>query len=233
MNKNEAESLSEKVSSGVEALIQRLQDDGVKLGREQAKKIIEEANAQAELILDQATEKAKLLVSQAEQEAGKIRKGGEDALKIAARDIELKLKAKLSETVGDRVKRLINSELKKEDFIQELIIEIASRARKDAALDKEKSITILLPSELIGLEELREHPLELSEGSLSHFVLNVAADVLREGVSFAQSEDGKQGLRIILNEKDIQIDLSDERISEILLEHLQPRFRAILEGAVK
>jgi len=34
-------------------------------------------------------------------------------------------------------------------------------------------------------------------------------------------------------DKDISLDLTDEAIAALLLEHLQPRFRAILEGIVK
>jgi V/A-type H+-transporting ATPase subunit E len=36
-----------------------------------------------------------------------------------------------------------------------------------------------------------------------------------------------------LQEGEIQVDLTPERVAEVLLEHLHPRFRAILEGTVK
>lgn len=233
MNQQSESVLSGKVSSGVEELIQKLHDDGVSAGKEQAQKIIEDAESEAEKIVADAKRSAEKLIEDAQAEATRTRKSGEDALNIAMRDIVLKLKARLSETVGDRVRKLICTDLAQEDFLKALILEVAARARDDAHLDETKSAKFLLPKELIGLEELRQHPLELEEGSLSHFILNVAADVLRDGVSFGESDEFKHGLKIYLEDKDIQIDLSDERISEILLEHLQPRFRAILEGTVK
>lgn len=222
-----------KVSSGVEALIEKLRNDGVEAGKSEANAIIEQAEADAAKIMEDAQEKAGKIVADARAEAQRLQKGGEDALNIAMRDIVLKLKAKLGETVSERVRQLISKELQQEDFLKDLILEVASKARKDSAMDEAGNAKVLLPRNLIGLEELREHPLELQEGSLSHFVLNVASDVLREGVTFGEAEDGKHGLRIYLEDRDIQIDLSDERITEILLEHLQPRFRAILEGMVK
>lgn len=225
--------VTQKVSSGVAELIQKLHDDGVVSGKTEAGKIIKNAKVSAEGILAQATQEAKTIVAKAQTEAAQIRKGGEDALNIAMRDIVLKLKAKLSETVGERVQKLISADLAQDDFLKKLILEVAGRARDEVNLKEAGKARYLLPKELIGLEELREHPLELAEGSLSHFILNVAADVLREGVTFGEAEDTKPGLRIYLQDKDIQVDLSDERISEILLEHLHPRFRAILEGTVK
>lgn len=231
---NKTDTLSSaKVSSGVEELIEKLRNDGVEAGKSEAASLIADAERDAARILEEAKQQAEKIVTDARLEAQRLQKGGEDALNIAMRDIVLKLKAKLNETVSERVKQLIATELEREDFLKDLILEVAGNARKDSAIDKAGKIRILLPKKLIGLEELREHPLELEEGSLSHFILNVASDVLREGVSFGESEEGKHGLRIHLEEKDILIDLSDERIAELLLEHLQPRFRAILEGMVK
>ena len=222
-----------KVSSGVAELIEKLRNDGVEEGKKNAAEIIKNAEDDAEKILQEAKSKAENILADAEQNAQRLRKGGEDALKIAMRDIVLELKAKLSETVSERVHQLISTELAQEDFLKELILVVASRARVESGLDDAGKSVVLLPKDLIGLEELRQHPLELEEGSLSHFILHVASEVLREGVSFGSAEDGKHGLRIHLVDKDIQIDLSDERIAEVLLDHLQPRFRAILEGMVK
>ena len=81
--------------------------------------------------------------------------------------------------------------------------------------------------------ELRRRPEELREGSLSHFVLSVANNVLRDGVSFGTPEDLTGGIRVRLQEGEIQVDLTPEKVAEVLLEHLHPRFRAILEGTVK
>ena len=225
--------VSGKVSSGVEDLIQKLRKDGIEAGKSEAARIVDQAKEEAAQIVNEARSKAEQIVSEADKEADRLKKGGEDSLHIAMRDILLELKAKLTETVSDRVKQLISAELAQEDFLKDLILEVAGRARRDSGMDEAEKISILLPKDLVGLEELRLHPLELRKGGLSHFILNVASDLLREGVTFGETEDGRQGMRIYLEEKDIQIDLTDEGIAQILLEHLQPRFRAILEGMVK
>jgi V/A-type H+-transporting ATPase subunit E len=46
-----------------------------------------------------------------------------------------------------------------------------------------------------------------------------------------QSEAG--GIRVVLTENDLEIDLSDHAIADMLLQHLQPRFRALMQGIIR
>lgn len=223
----------EKISAGVEQLIDRLRDEGVMEGRQRATEIVADAEHRAATIIADAEQTARSMVLQAQQEVERLRRGGEDALAIAMRDIVLKLKAQLSDVIGERVRRLIAKELRQEDFLRMLLLEIAGQVRDENRIDECSKVEVVLPRHLIGLEELRRRPLELEEGSLSHFIVNVAAEELRKGVVFTNSEDLQGGLKIRLVDHDIQIDMTDEKLSELLLEHLQPRFRAMLEGMVK
>jgi V/A-type H+-transporting ATPase subunit E len=43
----------------------------------------------------------------------------------------------------------------------------------------------------------------------------------------------QNGLRVRLVDKEVILDLSDRAVADAILEHLQPRFRALLEGIVK
>lgn len=230
---NDVTPTNAKVSSGVDELIQRLRQEGIDAGNAQAQERIQQAQAEADSVLAEAQKQARDIVAEAKSEAQRLQQAGNEALAIAMRDIVLKLKARLSETVGERVQQLIATQLNQEEFLQALLLELAGRVRRDAKLDEVKNLTVVLPEKLIGLEELRRHPLELQEGSLSHFVLHVAAEVLRDGVEFAQTNELSHGIRLNLRDREMQIDLTDERLAQVLLEHLQPRFRAILEGMVK
>jgi V/A-type H+-transporting ATPase subunit E len=220
-------------SSGVEALIERLRAQGVKAGREEAERIEFAARQRADEILAEAQAKAAGIVEDARQEAKRLCTGGEDALRIAMRDTVLKLKAHLVERMSDQVRRLVAKELSREAFLERLILEVAAHAREDAGVDRGERVEILLPRELVGIEELRRNPLELREGSLSHFVLSLSADILAEGVTFTVADAPGPGIRLSLKDRDIQIELTDAQVTQVLLEHLQPRFRAILEGMVK
>jgi V/A-type H+-transporting ATPase subunit E len=221
------------VSSGVDNLIRRLREDGVAEGKAEAERIIAEARARAAGIVEEAEQKAEQTTSTARREAEAIVNGGQEALHIAMRDTVLTLKGQLNELVSDQVRRLITKEMHKEDFLIRLILEVAGKVRSESELDKEESMEVLLPSSLIGVEDLRKNPLDLSEGTLSHFIVSVANDVLREGIELRNDEGFDCGVRLYLRDKDVQIDLTDEAVANLLLEHLQPRFRAILEGMVR
>lgn len=220
-------------SSGVEALIERLRDEGVADGRRLADELIAEARHEAEGIVAEAKQEAETILHQARAEAEMVRNAGEEALRTAMRDTVLKMKGHLSTRFSEEVRRLVATEMARETFLESLILEVAGRARRDAGLDKAEQIEILLPEDVVGLEELRRHPEKLREGSLSHFVLSIASGLLRDGVELRSNDRLEGGIRISLLEGEIQVDLTPDKVAEVLLEHLHPRFRAILEGTVK
>ncbi len=220
-------------AAGVDALIARLRDEGVAKGRAEAGRIEREAQQAAARLHREAEVEAERVLAEARREAAALKTAGEDALRLAMRDTVLELKSVLTREVNERVHRLITTELKREEFLQQLILEVAGRARDEAGVEAGATMELVLPHELVDIEELRRNPLELREGSLSHFVLAVASEVLGEGVQFTVADDDASGIRIRLQDKHVEIDLTDEKVAELILAHLQPRFRAIVEGTVK
>jgi V/A-type H+-transporting ATPase subunit E len=220
-------------AAGVEALIERLREEGVARGRDEAERLAREAEARAAAIERKARQEADSVLETARREAEALRTAGEDALRLAMRDTVLELRAALTREVNDKVRRLISAELQREAFLQQLILEVARRGRDEVGIEDGDRLDVVLPRELVSLEELRQNPLELREGSLSHFVLAVASEVLGDGVRFTVAEDEQRGIRIRLEDRHLEIDLTEEKVADLIISHLQPRFRAVLEGTVK
>ena len=220
-----------KVSSGVEELLERLRQEGVAAGRAEAERIVADAEARARWLVEQAEEEIERLRKHARSEAAHIEKTGREALATAARDTLLSLKTTLTQRFTGEVKRLVGEELTKEDLLEQLIMAVVGETREQ--VDQAVEVEVELSRELVSYEELTRHPEELAEGSLARFVRVVAADGLRQGVTFGVSEDHRKGMRLYLKDQNIMLDLSDEALSAMLLSHLQPRFRALLEGIVK
>lgn len=219
------------VSSGVEALIQRLRHEGVASGRAEAEKIVADAETRAGWILKQAEEDAQRIRKQAREEAGRLERSGREALNAAARDALLTMKAQLNQRFAGEVRRLVGGETRKKELLEKMILEVVGQAREYA--DRGEAAQVLLPREVIGLEELSRHPEEMEKGELTQFVRLINGKLLREGVTLGVAEDEGGGLRVQLTDQGVVLDLSDEAIAEVLLQHLQPRFRALLEGIVK
>lgn len=219
-------------AAGVKALIDRLRNEGVSAGRSEADQIVAEAQTRANDLVAKAEAKAKHMVDEAQKETEALKSAANDALEVAARDTMLNLRAQIASRLDDEVTRLLSEATADPEMLKQMIIEVAGRARRGANVDAEKKVEVILPETVIGVEELRQKPEELKEGTLTHFVLAAAGNVLRKGVEFS-SAPGFGGIKLRLVESNVEIDLTDQAIAGALLEHLQPRFRAVMEGIVK
>ncbi len=215
-------------SSGVQELIDRLREKGVEEGHAQAAALVDDARQRATTILAEARQEASELLQQARDEAANIRAAGDAALRLAARDTLLALQEEMSDLFGKQVRRLASHCLQDEPFMQRLILEIAGRA-----VPKESSHTLefLLPDNVLPPEEARREMQAAREGSLCHFVLSLSSQMMREGVTFGVADDDTPGIRVKMIEEDVEISFNEEAITEFLLQHLLPRFRAIVDGS--
>jgi V/A-type H+-transporting ATPase subunit E len=214
-------------SAGVESLIGRLRDEGITQGRSQADALVTAAQQQAADLVATAQREAEVILVKAKEDAEKLKASGEDAIRLAMRDTILALEGDLLKGFTDRLRRLVKGVLADPAFLQRLILEVGGRAAPTSA-----QAELLLPAELVSMEDLRSKPEEATPGTLMHFVLSLGGGMLREGMRFGVSEDGEAGIRVRLVEEDVQIDLTESAISQLLLRHMLPRFRALLRGAV-
>ena len=220
-------------SSGVDELIAKLREEGVAAGRAEAERIVADARAEAAQILDKASGEARSRLETARREADAYRAAGEEALKTAVRDTVLTMKADLMERFSTDVKRLVSQQIGDPEILQKMVLEIAGRARDRADIEDDNALEVVLPEAVIGLEDLRNNPEELGQGRLTKLVLGLTGEMLRKGVTFSASEDAAAGIRVKVEDKSVTLDLTDEAVAALLLQHLQPRFRAVLEGIVK
>lgn len=219
-------------AAGIEALIARLRQEGVDEGRAEAERIVDEAERRARVLVEKAEAAAASVRKAASEEADRLRMGGEQALKVAMRDTVLELKQILTVQFADQVRGAVSTTAGDEDLLKKMILAVASRARDESALDTAAALEIVLPRSAVGLEDLRRNPEDLREGSLSHFAAAAASEMLRKGVTFTRSRDESEGIRVVLSDDGVTLDLTDHAIAEVILRHLQPRFRALLEGVV-
>ena len=123
------------LSSGVDALIERLREEGVSAGRAEADTILAEARVQAKQILDKASAEAQARLESARKEADAYRAAGEEALKTAMRDTVLDMKATLAQQFSADVKRLVSHQLQDPEVLKRMILEVAARTRDGAEVE--------------------------------------------------------------------------------------------------
>jgi len=218
------------VASGVQELITRLRDEGVKSGREKADQVLREAQEQASRMVAQAKAESEQILSKARSEIETDKAAAIESLRVALRDTELKMEAELKETFADHVKRLVSVEMRDMEFLRQIILAIAGLAAGDKACG-EQPVDVLLPKTLFETDEKGTRLSEEGRANMRHLVLGISGEMLEQGVDLKPSEDIGGGIRIRLVGEDLEIDLSDKAISELLLQNLLPRYRAIVSGA--
>ena len=219
-----------QVASGVQELINRLRDEGVKAGQEKSDQVLREAQEQASRIVAQAKAEAEEILSKARSEIETERAAANDSLRVAIRDTELKMEAELKADFAAHVKRLVSVELSDREFLRQIVLAIAGMAAGDKACEGQP-VEVLLPQDLFETDERETRLTEKGQDRMRHLVLGISGDMLREGVDLKPSEDISGGIRIRLVGEDLEIDLSDQAISDLLLQNLLPRYQAIVTGA--
>ncbi len=216
------------VPSGVQELIAKLRDQGVQAGREEADRLLKEARDQAEQMVAQARAESEQLRAKAHDEIQAEQTAAREALQLAFRDTELRVKSELKAAFEQYVRRLVTAELGEQDVIRQMILQIAGQAA--ALIPDDQPVEILLGRDWFAPEGDAGEPSEQDKKQLGQLMLGISRDMLREGVELNPSGEKESGIRIRLKGKDLEIDLRDRVLSELLLKCLTPRYRAIAEG---
>ncbi|MEP1932449.1 MAG: hypothetical protein ABJJ37_14320 [Roseibium sp.] len=231
-NSKTVDDLENAAGAGVQALIDRLKSEGVAAGQSEADDILAKAKAKSDELLADARKKAAALLTEARTEASKEKSATEDGLKVAARDLVLSMRNELGDRIQQEAGRLVATTLADEAFLQNLILAMAANAKDNASVDAAEAMEVVLPEKIVTFEELKQSPEAVEPGTLTHFVIALAGDVLREGVTF-NSAPGFDGIKVKLTDRNVTIDLTEEAIATLLKKHLQPRLRAVMEGVLR
>ena len=229
---NGSADLENAAGAGVQALIDRLKSEGVSAGQSEGDEILSKAKAKADEIVSEAQKRADALLAEARAEAAREKAATEDGLKVAARDLVLSLRNELGDRIQQEAGRLVGTTLGDEQFLEKLILAMAGNAKDNASVVDTEPMEIVLPEKVVTFEELKQSPEAVEPGTLTHFVIALAGEALRDGVTFSTAP-GFDGIKVKLTDRNVSIDLTEEAIATLLKRHLQPRLRAVMEGVLR
>ncbi|MBT3143658.1 hypothetical protein DS909_23125 [Phaeobacter gallaeciensis] len=219
------------ISQGVDALIDKLRNDGVAAGQADADRMRAEAKAEAAQIVEDAKREADALAKTARFEAETYRAAGEQALDTAMRDAVLTMKAGLTEQFAQDVQRLVSKEMTNPDLLKQMILEIVGATAAQSNLSGKTGV--ILPAKVATPDDIRQDADALQSGALTKYVLGLTAEMLRHDVTLHATDDIDHGIRVRAEDQGVVLDLTDRAVASLLMEHLQPRFRAVLEGVIR
>ena len=211
-------------ASGVQDLITRIRDDGVQAGNKRAEEIMAEARREAARLLTEAQTQAEATHRKASAEIESFRHAALEALKLAARDTRLQLEAGVVAAFESHVKRLVVPVTYDGNYMRALIMVLAGQVAEQYPRDQQ--LEIMVSDMLAG----RDQENTQLDQTLREAVLGITDNMLREGVEIIPSSEVAGGARVRLVGENLEFDLTNEAISKVLLKHLLPRYRSILEG---
>ncbi len=209
--------------SSVQALIDRIRDQGVQSANREAARILAEAEAKAAQLLADAHKQVDQLRAKATADIEAEQAAAHEALKLSARDTVQRLKNGVAAAFESFVHRLVTTAMQDQELMKNLILVLAGHSVEEFVKDKE--IQILL-SEAILTGKSEPKLREMGKQT----ILSLTSDMLREGVELVPSSSIEAGAKVRLVGEQLEIDLSDKAISKMLTNQLLPRFRSILTG---
>lgn len=209
--------------NGVQSLIDRLKNDGLAAGQQQARAVIEEAHAKARKILSEAQQEAKHIRQRALEEAIQDKSAGQEALRLASRDVLIELRNQISGLFQELLSRKVNTKFNDQEFLQQLLMEICRQQMQSVSPGQRIEI-LASDAETINAQG--------AETPLAHLILSLTQEGIKQGVSFAPTQEPFSGFKVHVEGEQVTIDLTDQAVAMLLKQHLLPRFRDVLEGYI-
>jgi V/A-type H+-transporting ATPase subunit E len=221
----------EQNARGVDALIAQLRSDGIAAGTQEAERIVAEAKAEAAKVVAAAKTNADKALNDARLASERYERAGKEALNTAMRDAVLTMKSTLMARFESDVQRMVAKTMADPKMLKQMVLELVGRAREDIGANE--GAEVILPAQVVGPDAIRENADDIKSGKLTKFVLGLSQKMLEEGVTLHASDDLQGGIKAKRGKDGILLDMSDGAIASLLMQHLQPRFRAVLEGVVR
>lgn len=215
-----------ETSAGVEALISRIRDQGVKAGRDEADRVLNAARREAARTLEAARKEVETMRATATTEIEAEKSAAMEALRMAERDTILELRTRVTDGFERHVRRLVSESTLDSEFIRTVVLVLAGHAATEFIKDQEAAILVSASLDGGHDEKIRQQAQDVAR----EVTLGISADMLREGIELVPATEEHRGVRVQLVGEDVEVDLSEKAISELLLSQLLPRYRAITEG---
>jgi V/A-type H+-transporting ATPase subunit E len=191
----------------IQELTTKLYAEGVEKGKEEADRMIAEANVVRQQILDEAHARAAEILATAEKEHAALKIHTEAELKLYAARSSEALKTEIINLVTDRLATM-NVKAATEDkmFMQQLIVELVQNWAKDEKLS-------------IGVENAKE---------LETYIASNVRSLLDKGLTIESVNNVKTGFTISPEDRSYKVRFGEEEFIAYFREFLRPQIQKLL-----
>lgn len=194
----------------LDALIEKIKQEGVEAGQTQGHQIVAQAKQQAQKLKDQAQAESQKIREQARKEAEQFRHNAESALRQAARDIVLMVRGQLVGLSEQLLQKAVSAAFSPETM-KELLVNIVQKWEPGS----ESSLEILISQK--------------DKEKLEKLLFAALGDKARGSIEIKSSPLVQHGFRIGSRDDQSYYDFSDEGITEALKLLVTPKVAELLD----
>ena len=200
------------MSEKLQGLLQRIHEEGVAKAREEARQILEEAQAQADELLKKAEADAAAVVESAKKKAEELDRNTRSDLKMGAQHLMTSLKQRITNLVlAKAVDERIGASFRENDFVKKLILETLKLWP-----ERGQALNLTLPAAV--------------QKDLEKWAKTALKDVLDGEVRVDFSPAMKNGFSVAPADGTYKISFTDEDFATLFRSMLRPRVQRLLFG---
>lgn len=201
------------MTEDIKNLIEKIQQEGIKIAQDKAKEIETRAAKVAEHILQEAKDQAERFISEANERVSKMEEKQKTLLAQAGRDLLIVLRKEIDAVLN----KLISLQVKN-TLTPGVLTNVITELVKNYSGQGESQIVV----------SLRKEDLELLEKGFLHKLQEEA----KKGISLKAADDIYGGFVISYDAGKSQCDFSDKALAEYIGAYLKPKLADILKDAL-
>lgn len=201
------------MAEDVQGLLDKIHNDGIAKAEQEKEAIIAAAKGEAARIVAEAKEQAENLKKSAQAEAQADQDKANAAIRQAARDAVIALKADLLAKLNAVVHSCIGEAMTPE-VMKQIILTMAQSYAKDANAGESLEV-------LISKQEQEQTQAFLKEQLLKELKASPVIEL---------TTDFNSGLQISFRDSDVYFDFSDDALAEVICRFVGPKLTAVIKG---
>ncbi|HKJ43723.1 MAG TPA: hypothetical protein VKA27_16620 [Sunxiuqinia sp.] len=201
------------MNNRIKELTENIYNDGVAKAREEADRILKEANKKAEKITSDAQAKADAIVSDAKSESEKINASLKSDLQSTKTQVIEIAKQEVSNLItAETSKAMAGKVVDNEKFLKEMILEILKNW--NSANGAVEHIEVLVPEKMAN--------------KLEKLIQSEATEIMGSKLTVKPVPAVKKGFQIVNNEVGFKISFTDEDFEIFFASLMKPKIREYL-----
>ncbi len=201
------------MSNRLQELTDKIYQEGVAKGNEEADKIIEQAKQEASDIVKKAKQEAEEIVKKAEQSAKETSQNADAELRLSSKQAVNALKQEITNVLTTKIiDESVTKSLEDDDFIQSIIETMVKTWNKDEQGNIDLNVLVN----------------EKQQDKIKKYFSSKAKALLDQGLEISAGKNIKAGFQVSPKDGGYKLSFTDDDFANFFKEYLRPKMIELL-----